>query len=201
MKPEDIFSPAIDAFFAKLIHREQAVRRMEAFADALRPQINADEIVHFFRVLKGQNIFIQTIGLTGKLESNILSNVIYNFNDEVRLYYSQSLDDSRSGFIRVCPDIDEGLIAVDNIYGDPLSQYRLYQSPDQKAILKYMIRWLLKRIDWQKTRLDNIDLYHVFRERKQAEAEAEVARLQAEFAAHQAALTGQQLLKTSRPLR
>lgn len=196
MKPEDIFSPAIDAFFAKLIHREQAVRRMEVFADAVRPQLNSEEIVHFFRVLKGQNIFIQTIGLTGKLESNILSNVIYNFNDEIRLYYSQSLDETQSGFIRVCPDLPEGVIAVDNIYGEPLSQLRLYQSPDQKAILKYMIRWLLKRIDWQKTRLDNIDLYHIFLERKQAEAEAEVARLQAEFAAHQAQLTGQPVKKS-----
>ncbi len=191
MKPEDMFSPAIDAFFEKLIHREQAVRRMEQVVDGLKPQLDASEIVHFFRVLKGQNIFIQAIGLTGKLESNILSNVIYNFNDEVRLYYSQSLDETQSGFIRVSPDLVAGVIAVDNIYGEPLTQLRLYQSLDQKAILKYMIRWLLKRIDWQKTRLDNVDLYHIFIERKQAEAEAEMARLQAEFAAHQALLTGQ----------
>ncbi|AHF02176.1 hypothetical protein THIAE_01000 [Thiomicrospira aerophila AL3] len=191
MKPEDMFSPAIDAFFERLIHREQAVRRMEMVAEAVHPRLDSTEIVHFFRILKGQNIFIQTIGLTGKLESNILSNVVYNFNDEIRLYYSQSLDDSMSGFIRVCPDIAQSVIAVDNIYGEPLSQLRLYQSPDQKAILKYMIRWLLKRIDWNKTRLDNIDLYHIFLERKQAEAEAEVARLQDEFAAHQAQLTGQ----------
>ncbi|SFR62639.1 hypothetical protein [Thiomicrospira sp. ALE5] len=191
MKPEEMFSPAVEAFFEKLIHREQAVRRMEKFAASLQPDLDVDELVHFFRVLKSQEIFIQTIGLNGKLVPDVLSNIIYNFNDEVRLYYSQSLDLAEAGYIKICPDYADGLVVVENIYGDPLSRHRLYQSTDQKAVLKYMIRWLLKRIDWDKTRLNNMDLYKIFIERKQAEAEAEMARIQAEIASHKAEILGQ----------
>ena len=131
--------------------------------------LNFSEVEKFFRQIKTQNIFIFTVGLNGKQESTILSKAIFSMNRVVKVYYSTSFDESKSGYVRIFPDREQQVIKVERMHGYRPKPELLYQSPDECHIIRWMIKWMLPRFDWSKTKLVNLDLYRLFndeRERK-----------------------------------
>ncbi len=51
------------------------------------------------------------------------------------------------------------MIVVERVHGLRLKPERIYASPDQCHVVRFMVRWLMRRIDWDKTKLNNLDLY------------------------------------------
>ncbi len=165
-------TPAIKFFFKTLERRSDALKSAQIMAQQRYKEVPIDEVEHFFRAIKGQNIFINTVGVNGKRESTILAKAIFNLNKVIRLYYSVSYDDRQSGFIRIRTDVDAQTIVVERIHGIRPQPELLYHSADQCHIIRFMTRWLLRRIDWDKTKLDNLELYKRFVEVQREETEA-----------------------------
>lgn len=167
-------TPAVKFFFKSLERRSDALKNAERLTEIRYQDVPIDEVEQFFRTIKAQNIFINTVGVNGKRESTILAKAIFNLNQIVRVYYSISFDDSQSGFLRIRPDVEHQTIVVERIHGLRPRPELLYQSADQLKIVRYMTRWLLRRIDWNKTKLSNLELYKQFVEVRQAEREEQI---------------------------
>ncbi|MBE0493293.1 MAG: hypothetical protein IBX48_03030 [Thiomicrospira sp.] len=174
MSTQNDISPAVKFFFKSLERRSDALKNAERLTEIRYKEVPIDEVEQFFRSIKGQNIFINTVGVNGKRESTILAKAIFNLNQVVRVYYSISFDDSQSGFLRIRTDVENQTIAVERIHGLRPRPELLYQSADQLKIVRYMTRWLLRRIDWDKTKLNNLELYKQFVEARREEHEAQL---------------------------
>lgn len=174
MSTQNDISPAVKFFFKSLERRSDALKNAERLTEIRYKDVPIDEVEQFFRSIKGQNIFINTVGVNGKRESTILAKAIFNLNQVVRVYYSISFDDSQSGFLRIRTDVENQTIAVERIHGLRPRPELLYQSADQLKIVRYMTRWLLRRIDWDKTKLNNLELYKQFVEARREEHEAQL---------------------------
>ena len=174
MKTQNDISPAVKFFFKSLERRSDALKNAERLTEIRYKDVPIDEVEQFFRSIKGQNIFINTVGVNGKRESTILAKAIFNLNQVVRVYYSISFDDSQSGFLRIRTDVENQTIVVERIHGLRPRPELLYQSADQLKIVRYMTRWLLRRIDWNKTKLNNLELYKQFVEARREEHEAQL---------------------------
>ncbi|NPA72910.1 MAG: hypothetical protein GXO35_08795 [Gammaproteobacteria bacterium] len=164
--------PAVKYFF-KHLERRSATLKIEREREKLAHQeIPFDEVEQFFRQILYQNIFIHTVGQNGKHESTILSKAIFSMNSVVRIYYSTSFDENNSGFIRIRPDMEEQLIIVERMHGHRAEPELLYASKRQCHVVRFLVRWLLRRIDWSKTKLENLDLYkrHLLQEQQEEEA-------------------------------
>ncbi|GAB6071169.1 hypothetical protein JCM30760_22660 [Thiomicrorhabdus hydrogeniphila] len=167
--------PAIKYFFRRLEKRSAEIQEeLNSEADA-HQDVLFEEVEGFFRQIMTQNIFIHTVGLNGKHESTILSKAIFSMNRVVRVYYSTSFDEEQSGFIRIRPDTQEQKIIVERLHGFRPKAETMYSSGDQGHVIRFMIRWLMRRIDWDKTRLGNLDLYKRVLEQRQAEVEEQIA--------------------------
>lgn len=171
--PTDI-TPGVRYFFRTLEKRSEALKNAERLTELRFQEVPIDEVEQFFRTIKTQNIFINTVGINGKRESTILSKAIFNLNKVIRIFYSVSLDDRQSGFLRIRTDIENQTIVVEAIHGLRPKPELLYHSPDQCHIIRFMTRWLLRRIDWNKTKLNNLELYKQFIEVRRAEMEAQI---------------------------
>ncbi|WP_194073979.1 hypothetical protein [Thiomicrorhabdus aquaedulcis] len=150
-------------------------------------EVPFDDVEVFLRQIMTQNIFIHTVGVNGKHESTILAKAVFSMNKVVRLYYSTSFDETQSGFIRIRPDVEQQLIVVERLHGYRSTPEILYASHEQAHVIRYVVRWLLRRIDWSKTKLTNLDLYKRYIEQEQEEylakiAQEELARQEAEVA-------------------
>lgn len=175
-------SRGVRYFFRALEKRSDALKNAELLSELRYQEVPIDEVEQFFRTIKTQNIFINTVGINGKRESTILSKAIFNLNKVIRIFYSTSLDDQQSGFLRIRTDVEAQTIVVEAIHGLRPKPELMYHSPDQCHIIRYMTRWLLRRIDWNKTKLNNLDLYKQFVEVRRAEMEAQIqAQLEGEF--------------------
>lgn len=166
-------TPALEYFFAVLEKENNRIEQLEADRPKFE-EILIDEIEGFVRSLKTQNIFIHTVGLTGKHESTILAKAIFSLNKLIKIYYSTSFDEQDTGFIRVCGDEEEQQIVVERVHGYRAQPERLYASQDQCHIIRYLTQWILKRVDWEKTKLNSLDIYQAFVSKRQEEIEAEV---------------------------
>lgn len=171
--PNDI-TPAVKYFFKSLEQRSNALKNAERLTEIRYKDVPVDEVEQFFRAIKAQNIFINTVGMNGKRESTILSKAIFNLNQVVRVYYSISFDDNQTGFIRIRPDVTNQTIVVERIHGLRPRPEPLYQSHEQIKIVRYMTRWLLRRIDWDKTKLNNLELYKQFLDVRREEHEEQL---------------------------
>lgn len=177
-------SPSLQFFFKTLEKRSQALKNAEYLVEQRYREVPFDEVEQFFRAIKSQNIFINTVGVNGKRESTILGKAIFNLNKVVRVYYSVSFDDLQSGFVRVRPDVEAQTIVVERLHGTRPKPEVLYHSADECHVVRFMTRWLLRRIDWNKTKLDNLDLYKRFVEVQREEAEALIhAQIEEEYQA------------------
>lgn len=174
MSTQNDITPAVKFFFKSLERRSDALKNAERLTEIRYQDVPIDEVEQFFRTIKAQNIFINTVGVNGKRESTILAKAIFNLNQIVRVYYSISFDDTQSGFLRIRTDVENQTIVVERIHGLRPRPELLYQSADQLKIVRYMTRWLLRRIDWNKTKLNNLELYKQFVEARREEHEAQL---------------------------
>ena len=174
MSTQNDISPAVKFFFKSLERRSDALKNAERLTEIRYQDVPIDQVEQFFRTIKAQNIFINTVGVNGKRESTILAKAIFNLNQVVRVYYSISFDDTQSGFLRIRTDVENQTIVVERIHGLRPRPELLYQSADQLKIVRYMTRWLLRRIDWNKTKLNNLELYRQFVEARREEHEAQL---------------------------
>lgn len=167
-------SPGIKYFMRSLERRSDTLKSIKSRSAARFQDVDFEEVEQFFRTIKAQNIFISTVGVNGKAEATILSKAIFNLNKVVSVFYSISLDESQSGYLRIRPDIELQTILVESMHGLRPKPTVLYQSPNQLNIIRFMTRWMLKRIDWRMTKIDNLDLYKRFVEVRREEMEAKI---------------------------
>jgi hypothetical protein len=159
MKNDKDLAPAVKYFFKHLEKRSEQIKSGISADSSRHKEIPFEEVEGFFRQIMTQNIFIHTVGLNGKHESTILAKAIFSMDKVVRVYYSTSFDEENIGFIRVRPDSQEQLIIVERVHGLRLKPEHIYASRDQCHVVRFMVRWLMRRIDWDKTKLNNLDLY------------------------------------------
>ena len=154
-----------------LRHLEKEAERIQKLQEAQQPEdtIDFEEIGHFFRTLKAQNIFIFIVGINGKIESSPLSKLIFSLGKVVRFYYSLSLDSEQSGFIRIRLSEDERLILIERLHGYRPKPEKIYASKNPCHVIRFITRWMLRRIDWKKTRLQNLDIYKEYLHEKEDE--------------------------------
>jgi len=55
----------------------------------------------------------------------------------------------------------------------------LYASLDECHVIRFFISWLIRRIDWDKTKVNHLDLYKEFAEIERKEVEEEIAAQEA----------------------
>ena len=171
---EHDMTPAVRYFFKRLEKRSDEIGRVLSAEAEANKELDFDGVNGFFRQIMTQNIFINTVGQNGKRESTILSKAIFSMNRIVRVYYSTSFDDINSGFIRIRPDQKQQLIIIERMHGHRAKAEFIYGSRDQCHIIRFMIRWLLRRIDWSKTKLANLELYKRYLEELENEAKAQI---------------------------
>jgi len=172
-------APAVKYFLKHLERRSESLDKAEKDERNAFQEIPFEDVENFFRRIMTQNIFIHTVGMNGRPESTILSKATFSMNRVVRLYYSTSFDDTETGFIRIQPSKAKQIIVVERLHGQRPKSEILYQSRDQCHVIRFMTRWLLRRIDWNKTHLRNLDLYKLYIEQENQEA---LARLEQEEA-------------------
>jgi hypothetical protein len=184
MMKEIEVSPALQYFFRKLENKSAALEDQKSFEALKGEEVPFEELEKFFRALKTQNIFIFTVGMSGKPASTLLEKAVFNLNKVVRVYYSTSFDESVQGFVRIRIDMEQRLILVERMHGYRPQPELLYASKDECHVIRFMVRWLMRRIDWEKTKIDNLELYKRFKEHRQDLIEAllaeEKARLEEE---------------------
>ncbi|VAW48654.1 hypothetical protein MNBD_GAMMA03-1372 [hydrothermal vent metagenome] len=177
--PKPISSSA--RYFIKRLEKRSVEIKQELSSQSLASQdILFDEIDLFFKQIMSQNIFIYTVGQNGKRESTILAKAIFSMSQVIRIFYSTSFDDENSGFIRVRADRNLQLIIVERMHGIRPKSEVLYSSLDQCHVIRFLIRWLMRRIDWTKTKLANLELYRRYHQELQAEAEAKMHAIMVE---------------------
>lgn len=188
-------SPAVKYFFTHLERRADELNQViQAENDAVR-DVPFEDVENFFRRIMTQNIFIHTVGMNGRPESTILSKATFSMNRVVRLYYSTSFDEADTGFIRIQPNNAQQLIIVERLHGSRPKPETLYQSRDQFHVIRFMTRWLIRRIDWSKTHLKNLDLYKQYIEQERQEEQERLDAIEAIKVEEQMAMAAD-LLKT-----
>lgn len=175
-------SPALRYFFKKLEKTSHERDLQKQHEDSLIKEIPFDELEKFFRALKTQNIFIHTVGISGKATSTLLEKAVFNLNKVIRVYYSTSFDEAVQGYVRIQIVQAQNLITVEKMHGIRPKAELIYASQDECHVIRFMVQWLLRRIDWDKTKLNNLDLYKRFidiqREEVKEKLEAEQALLE-----------------------
>jgi len=186
-------TPAVKYFLKHLEKRSSALDKVfEAERDAVQ-EVPFEEVENFFRRIMTQNIFIHTVGMNGRPESTILSKATFSMNKVVRVYYSTSYDESETGFIRIQPNNNLQLIIVERLHGARAKPEILYQSRDECHVIRFMTRWLIRRIDWNKTHLRNLELYKQFIEQEKREEEERLAAIEAQRIEEQMAMAAELL--------
>lgn len=173
-------TPALRYFFKKLERKSDEFYQAEQSRNVKANEVPFDEVERFARAIMTQNIFIHTVGINGKHESTILTKAMFSINKVVRLYYSTTLDENNQGYIRIRPDSVQQLILVERLHGYRPVPELLYASLDECHVIRFFISWLMRRIDWDKTKVSNLDLYKEFVEIERKEIEEEIAIQQAE---------------------
>ncbi len=181
-------------YFIKLLEKRSMEIQHELESQSLASQeVHFEEIDLFFKQVMSQNIFIYTVGQNGKRESTILAKAVFSMSQVIRIFYSTSFDDEQSGFIRIRKDQKLQLIIVERMHGIRPKAELLYSSADQCHVIRFLIRWIMRRVDWSKTKLANLELYRRYHQELQVEAEAKVnaalvqqeqERVQREYEAH-----------------
>ncbi|MBN2606777.1 MAG: hypothetical protein JXR47_05520 [Thiotrichales bacterium] len=174
MKKQDI-TKGLKYFFKKLEKKSSELEEERASLVASHRDVPFDQVENFSRALMTQNIFIHTVGVNGKHESTILSKAMFSINKVVRLYYSTSFDESVQGYIRMRPCYQQQLIVVERMHGYRPKPELLYASIDECHVIRFFSNWVVKRIDWSKTKISNLDLYKRFKEVERQEYEEQVA--------------------------
>lgn len=174
MKKSKPLTPAVKYFFGHLERRTEQMHQALLHEKRQNHEIPFEEVEHFFRDLMSQNIFILTVGVNGKRESTIFNKAVFSMNKVVRVYYSTSFDEDQNGFIRISPNKAAKKILVERMHGYRPKPELLYASSRECHVIRFMVRWLMRRIDWDKTKINNLDLYKVYKAERQAQIDAEL---------------------------
>ncbi|MDG6774827.1 hypothetical protein QCB45_10830 [Thiomicrorhabdus sp. ZW0627] len=175
MKERNSVSPSLRYFFKQLERRSGTLKREEERRQLAVKEVPFEEVEIFFRRIMTQNIFIHTVGLSGRPESTILSKAVFSMDKVVRIYYSTSFDERDSGFVRIKPHNDLQLIIVERVHGYNAKPEILYQAYDECHVIRFIIQWLVRRVDWSKTHLRNLDLYKLYQDQEKQVLEAKIA--------------------------
>lgn len=184
MNQQDI-TKGLQYFFKKLEKRSEEIQGLRDAETVNYKPVPFDDVERFARAIMTQNIFIHTVGVNGKRESTILTKAMFSINSVVRLYYSTSFDEARQGYLRIRPCRIQQLVIVERMHGYRPKPEVLYASLDECHVIRFFVNWLLKRIDWEKTKLNNLDLYKQFKEIERQEYEERVASEIAELEAQE----------------
>lgn len=173
---EQNMSKGLRYFFKKLEKKSgQLESEKNSYAEQTK-EVPFDEIERFSRALMTQNIFIYTVGINCKKESTILTKAMFSINKVVRLYYSTTLDVLGQGYIRLRTDNDKQLIVVERLHGFRPEPEVIYASLDEGHVMRFFTNWILKRIDWKKTRVSHLDLYKELQKIEQEEQEEKIIK-------------------------
>lgn len=171
-----VMTPALKYFFKVLEKKSHSLDESRRVLLESQREVDFDEIERFFRSLKSQNIFIYTVGASGKPVSMLLEKAVFSLNKVIRIYYSTSFDEVEQGYVRVQANISTRMILVERMHGERPVAELLYASHDECHVIRFMVRWLLRRIDWNKTKLENLELYKRYVEDQREEIEARLAQ-------------------------
>jgi len=80
----------------------------------------------------------------------------------IRLYEGVSVRDEDNSFLRIYPDARRGKIVVERLDGPDYTPRLIYAHRDECHIIRFIAHWIIDHIDWNKTRLRNLDLYKLF---------------------------------------
>ncbi len=174
MRNNKPITPAVKYFFKVLEKRSAIIQQTIDYEASLKEELAFEQVESFFRQLMTQNIFIHTVGMNGKHESTILAKAVYSMNKVVRVYYSTSFDEYQTGFLRIRPDTKLRTIVIERMHGYRPKAELIYTSADECHVVRFMVRWLMRRIDWEKTKLANLDLYKRFQLERQEEIEEQI---------------------------
>jgi len=162
-------------YFLRHLEREAEIVKQKQAVHQPEEVIDFEIIERFFRTLKMQNIFIFVVGINGKPESSSLPKLIFSLSRVVRIYYSLSLDTNQAGFLRVKLNEDETMVLIERLHGYRPTPEIIYTSKYPCHIIRFITRWMLRRIDWNKTKLQHLEIYKQY-----VEARAEAIRLKKE---------------------
>lgn len=174
MNRKDV-SRGLRYFFKKLEKRSDELSELALAAQQNVRTVPFDEIEYFVRTLMTQNIFIHTVGVNGKPESLLLGKVMFNINKVVRIHYSTSFDEANQGHLRVRPDSNQEVIVVERLHGVRPKPELLYASINECHVIRFLTNWILRRVDWRKTKMENLDLYKTIKHIEQREYEDKIA--------------------------
>jgi hypothetical protein len=136
-----------------------------------------DLVELFVRRLRQQNVFVRILGPNGKYESLLLNKVIFSMSKVVRIYCSVSIRDEDNVFLRIHPDLQRGMIVVEKLQGPHPAPEVIFQHKDQCHIIRFITHWIVARLDWQKTKLSNLDVYKLFVQTRQEQLEQKLKQL------------------------
>ena len=169
-------SKGLRYFFKRLEKKSNLLDLREEKRAEQVQEVCFDEVEKFSRSLMTQNIFIHTVGINGKHESTILAKAMFSINKVVRLYYSTTLDEEGQGYLRLRADNLQQLILVERLHGARPKPEVIYASLDEFHVIRFFANWIIKRIDWEKTRINHLDLYKELLDVEQEEHEERVAK-------------------------
>jgi hypothetical protein len=162
-------------FFRKLERKYHQRLEAQKKIDYENREVVVDDLMDFFRSVATQNIFIYTVGVGGKKESTILSKAVFSMTKEVKVYYSTSFNYAETGFIRVRIDKPTREILIERMHGYRPVPEVLYHSKRQWHVIRFMCDWFLQRIDWSKTKVENLDMYMALLDERQKVLEEKIA--------------------------
>jgi hypothetical protein len=174
MKEEEI-TKGLRYFFKRLEKKSGQLYYEEEIRIQRVKKVPFEELEKFVRALMTQNIFIFTVGINGKRESTILNKAMFNTNNVIRLYYSTSLDEFNQGYLLLRADSNKQLVLVERLHGVRPKPEVIYASLDENHVIRFFVNWILRRVDWDKTRIKHLELYKKFKEVEKQEHAQKIA--------------------------
>jgi len=169
-------------YFLRRLERAEDQYLTRSFAESLKTQHDVPfELVELFvRRVRQQNIFVRVLGPSGKKESLLLNKVIFSMNKVVRIYCSFSLRDEENSYLRMYPNRRKGVITVERLAGAWDAPQVVFEHHDQCHAIRFITNWVVARLDWQKTKLHNLDIYKLFVQTRQQQLAQQLKSLNEE---------------------
>jgi hypothetical protein len=150
-------------YFMRLLERAEDRAMVRKFEQEDSHHFVPFEMVEkFMRQVRQQNIFVFVPGWSSKRESLLITKVSFSMGSVVRLYEGVSVRDEDNSYIRIYPDPKRGKIVVERLRGPDYVPKMIYAHREECHIIRFIAHWIVDRIDWEKTRLRNLDLYKLF---------------------------------------
>ncbi len=169
-------------YFMRRLERAEDQYLTRRFAERIKThhEVPFELVELFIRRIRQQNIFVYITGPNGKRESLLLNKVLFSMSKVVRLYCSLSLRDEENLYLRMYPDTRSGQILVERFGGAWSDRRVVFRHHDQCHAIRFLTNWIVERLDWQKTKLRNLDIYKLFVQTRQQQLEQQLKALNEE---------------------